>query len=387
MTQYKITVDKEILHYLLSSNDEGMKKLLEQILNQILEHQRTEQLNAEMYERTNERQGYRNGYKQRSLVTRVGKLKLRIPQIRNGVFSTELFNRYQRSEQAFMLALMEMVVKGVSTRKVSAITEELCGTQFSASTVSALCKKLDPIVNGWNNRPLKDRDYPFLIVDALVLKIRDDNRIRSFSSLIAIGINQDGYREILGMQIGDSESEESWSNFFSWLKTRGLKGVDFVVSDHHGGLVKAVASNFQGATWQRCQTHFTRNILNSCPKHLQGKLHGHLRAIFEAPDIETARQLLYVTLKTFENTAAKAMATLEKGFEDAVAILVLPERYRKRLRTTNGIERLNEGIRRRERVIRIFPNQESAERLIGALLMEQHEAWSTGRKYFDMEEY
>lgn len=387
MTQYKINVDQKILHHLFTSNDEGVKNLLEQILNQILEHQRTEQVNADEYERTEDRKGYRNGYKSRKLTTRVGTLTLRIPQIREGVFSTELFNRYQRSEQALVLALMEMVVKGVSTRKISAITEELCGTEFSASTVSNLCKALDPIVTGWNERPLKDSRYPFLIVDALVIKIRDDHRIRSFSSLVATGVNQDGYREILGMMIGDSESEESWSNLFSWLKSRGLKGVDFVVSDHHGGLVKAIATNFQGATWQRCQTHFTRNILGACPKHLKGKLHSHLRLIFEAPDKETARELMKTTFNHFEAVASKAMDVLEQGFEDATAILILPQYYRKRLRTTNSVERLNEEIRRREKVIRIFPNEVSAQRLIGALLMEQHEVWSTGRKYFEMREY
>jgi putative transposase len=265
MTQYKITVNKNILHHLLSSNDEGMKELLKQILDQILEQQRTEQINAERYERTEERRGRRNGYKTRNLITRVGTITLRIPQIRDGVFSTDLFKRYQRSEQALVLALMEMVINGVSTRKVAAITEELCGTSFSASTVSALCKRLDPIVNGWNERPLSGSLFPFIIVDAIVIKIRENNRVCPHSALIAIGVNEDGYREILGMKIGNSETEESWSEFFTWLKGRGLRGVDFVASDNHGGLVNAVARCFQGATWQRCQTHFTRNILDNCP--------------------------------------------------------------------------------------------------------------------------
>jgi putative transposase len=387
MTQYKITVNKNILHHLLSSNDEGMKELLKQILDQILEQQRTEQINAERYERTEERRGRRNGYKTRNLITRVGTITLRIPQIRDGVFSTDLFKRYQRSEQALVLALMEMVINGVSTRKVAAITEELCGTSFSASTVSALCKRLDPIVNGWNERPLSGSLFPFIIVDAIVIKIRENNRVCPHSALIAIGVNEDGYREILGMKIGNSETEESWSEFFTWLKGRGLRGVDFVASDNHGGLVNAVARCFQGATWQRCQTHFTRNILDNCPKRMKNNLHGHLRSIFEAPNLESARSLLHTTIDTFAAQAPKAVDILEQGFDDATAVLILPERYRKRLRTTNSIERLNEEIRRRERVIRIFPNHASAARLIGALLMEQDEIWSTGRKYFDMDEY
>lgn len=270
---------------------------------------------------------------------------------------------------------------------MAAITEELCGASFPASSVSDLCKRLDLPVRAWNERKLSGAAYPFLIVDALVIKIRDNNRIFSYSALIATGINQDGYREILGMRIGDSESEASWSDLFAWLKSRGLHGVDFITSDHHGGLIKAVAAHFQGATWQRCQTHFTKNILDACPKQRQGKLHAHLRVVFEAPDADNARSSLKATLDTFEAIAPKAMAVLEQGFESATAVSALPEHYQKRLRTTNSQERLNEEIRRRERVIRIFPNQASAERLLGALLMEQHEVWSTGRKYFEMEEY
>jgi putative transposase len=189
------------------------------------------------------------------------------------------------------------------------------------------------------------------------------------------------------MKIGNSETEDSWYEFFTWLKSRGLKGVDYVVSDNHGGLVNAAARCFQGATWQRCQTHFTRNILDNCPKRLKNELHGYLRSIFEAPNLESARSLLHATIDSFAAQAPKAVDILEQGFDDATAVLILPERYRKRLRTTNSIERLNEEIRRRERVIRIFPNHASAERLIGALLMEQDEIWSTGRKYFDMNEY
>lgn len=387
MTQYQVTVNDEILHHLFSGNDEGLKELLTQVLDQILEYQRTEQLQADRYERNDGRQGYRNGYKPRKIATRVGTLTLRVPQIRDGVFSTELFRRYQRSEQALVLALMEMVVNGVSTRKVAKITEELCGTEFSASTVSGLCKQLDPIVSAWNERSLSGQAFPFLIVDALVLRIREDNRVVSFSALIATGVNQDGYREILGMQIGNSETEESWSKLFAWLKSRGLRNVDLVVSDNHGGLVKAIHTHFQGAIWQRCQTHFTRNILDACPKRLQKELHGKLRTLFEAADTATARKLLQSITEDYSEAARKAIAVLEEGFEDSVAVLNLPERYRKRLRTTNSIERLNQEIRRRERVIRIFPNQESAERLVGALLMEQHETWSTGHRYFDMDEY
>lgn len=385
MTQYQITLSDEIVHGIFKE-DGAMARLVEQVLNQVLESEVTEVLQAKPFERTEERQGYRNGFKPRTLTTRVGRLTLSVPQVRDGKFSPELFSRFQRSEQALILALMEMVVNGVSTRKVAKITEELCGAEFSKSAVSELCKGLGPLVKAWNERPLKEA-YPFVMVGALVLKVRKEGQVRPQSTLIAIGVNSKGYREVLGFRIGDSETYATWCDFFSWLKGRGLRGVDLVASDHHGGLVKAVETQFQGVMWQRRQTHFTRNILDACPKQLQAELHSQLRVIWEAPDMETARQMLKRVIDGFGTKAPRAVNILEEGFDDAVAVLNLPEQYRKRLRTTNGIERLNEEVRRRERVIRIFPNVESAERLLGALLMEKDEAWSTDRQYFDMRAY
>ena len=389
MAQYKITLDSQTLHqlFLHSSKDSGMAQVLESLLNQVLQAQADEQVGAKPYERSDMRDDYRNGTYPRNLTTRVGTVTLRIPRLRNGKFSTDLFERYQRSEQALVLALMEMVVNGVSTRKVSKITEELCGTEFSKSTVSALCKKLDPLVSGWNNRSLKGKHYPFVIVDALIIKVRENGRVFPIAALIATGVNAQGHREIIGLMLGDSESESSWGEFFTWIKGRGLRGVELVVSDQHRGLVRAIGSHFQGVAWQRCQTHFMRNILAASPRQLRPEIHRQLRPIFDAPDKETARLLLQQTLKTYESTVPRAMECLERGFEDATTVLSLPEKYRRRLRTTNSLERLNEEIRRRERVIRIFPNRESAIRLIGAMLMEIDEKWSSGKRYLDMEEY
>ena len=388
MAQYQITVDSEILHQLFmsKSKDSGVSALLESVLNQILQAEATEQLQAEPYECTGDRRGYRNGTYPHRLTTRVGALTLRVPRLRDGKFSTEMFARYQRSEQALVLAMMEMVINGVSTRKVSLVTEELCGTHFSKSTVSELCKKLDPVVESWNHRPLTVR-YPFVVVDAMVTKVREDGRVRARGLLLAFGVNAQGYRELLGLWVGDSESEASWSEFFADLKRRGLKGVEMIVSDQHSGLVKAIRTHYQGITWQRCQTHFMRNILDATPKALKEELHGKLRAILDAPDETTARILFNNTLETYQDKAPKAMQTLENGFDDATAVLMLPEKYRKRLRTTNAMERLNEEIRRRERVIRIFPNRESLIRLIGALLIEFDDKWASGKRYFDMAEF
>ena len=386
MAQYNITVDDELLKGLFSG-DKGISQLLEQVLNQVLHAQASEQLHAEPYERSDDRQGYRNGTRPHPLTTRVGALTLRVPRLRNGNFSTELFARYQRSEQALLLALVEMVIQGVSTRKITAITEELCGAEFSKSTVSDLCKRLDPIVEAWNGRNVREKRYPFVLVDAIMLKIREDGRVRSRAAMIATGVNEEGYREILGIMLGDSESEASWSEFFTWLKSRDLRGVDIVVSDSHAGLVKALQSQFQGATWQRCQTHFMRNFLDATPKSLHDELYGKVRAILDAPDVLTARLLMDQVASDYSEKAPKAIQILENGFDDITAVLSLPERYRKRLRTTNGMERMNEEIRRRDRVIRIYPNRASVLRLIGALLMEMDEKWQSGHKYLDMADY
>lgn len=365
MTNYQITLNEQTLQRLFTS-DHQLAQLLESILNQVLEAQVSEQVQAQRYERTDERQGYRNGYRNgyrpRQLTTRVGALTLRVPQVREGGFSPELFARYQRSEQALILTLMEMVVNGVSTRKVAHITEELCGREFPKSTVSDLCKGLDPLVTAWNERELGRTRYPFMLVDALVIKVREDGRVRSCSALLATGINEEGYREIQGLQLGDSESEQSWMGFFRWLKGRGLHGVDLVVSDHHGGLTTAVRVQFPGASWQRRQMHLSANVSSGAPTAVQEELHACVRAIFEAPDIETARTLLAKVVDDYEQQAPMAVATLERGFDDATAVLALPRPYRKRLRTTNGQERLNEEVRRRERVIRIFPIPQSPVR-------------------------
>lgn len=387
MTHFHLTLSAEELHQLLTTHGKLAPSLMQSFLNQLLQKQASEQIQAEPYERTHERTTYRNGSYERQLTTRVGRITLRVPRLRNGSFSTELFERYQRHEKALVLALMEMVVQGVSTRKVTEITEELCGTSFSKSTISELCKGLDEEIQQWKERPLSEQAYPFVVVDALYVKIREEGRVRSRSFLLAMGINDDGYREILGFTVGDSESYDSWSAFFASLKERGLHGVDVIVSDQHGGLVKAIHTQFQGCTWQRCQTHFLRNILDATPKSLQEAVYPHVRAILDAPSIAVARTLLGETLAAFGETAPKAMSILEAGFDDALAVLALPERYRKRLRTTNAVERLNEEIRRRERVIRIFPNRESAIRLIGAMLLSQDEKWSTGKKYLEIDPY
>ncbi len=384
MAGYEVNVGADLLPGLLGGQD-GLAKLVETVLNQVLQAQVSEALCAQPHERSEDRAGYRNGTRTRTLYTRVGPVTLRVPQTREGGFSTEIFARYQRSEQAFVLALMEMVVKGVSTRKVSAITEELCGASFSKSTVSALCAGLQPRVDAFNERRLTG-EFPFVLVDALFINSRDGERVVMRAALVASGIDAVGNRQILGVRMGDTESYATWEETFRWLKDRGLKGVQYVISDDHGGLVKALTKHFQNATWQRCQVHLMRNVLGRCSTRVRAEVAAAVKRIFNATDRAEAERRLAEFVERFAKTAAKSVACLQEGFEDAMAVMALPDKYRKRLRSTNMQERLNEEIRRRERVIRIFPNDASALRLIGALLAEQNDVWQE-RRYFDMSEF
>jgi transposase-like protein len=369
----------------LLQRPEGLRDLIAEVLNQVLQAQLTEHLGADRHERSEDRVGYRNGYRERTLYTRVGPLTLRVPQTREGSFAPEIFERYRRNEQALVLALMEMVVNGVSTRKVARITEELCGTSFSKSTVSRLAMGLDARVQAFLGRKLEG-GYPFVIVDAMFTKVRGDGPVVSKALLIASGVRTDGHREVLGLAIGDAESASTWGDFFRSLKRRGVDGVDFVISDDHAGLVDAIAKNFSGATWQRCQVHVMRNLLGHAPARERTAVLEAAKLIFGSTDLTEARRRHVEFAERFAKTAPKAVACMDGAFEDAMAVMELPLKYRRRLKSTNMQERLNEEIRRRERVIRIFPNDASAIRLVGALLEEINESWS-GRQYFDMTGY
>ena len=384
MTDYEIKLPGALLSSLMSDNT-GFAQLIGSVLNQVLEAQATEQIGADRYERNADRGGYRNGVRTRVLYTRVGPVTLRVPQFRDGAFSTEIFGRYQRSEQAFVLAIMEMVLNGVSTRKVTKITEELCGSRFSKSTVSQLCTGLDARVRAFNERPLGS--FPFLIIDAMYCKSRTDyDGVVSKAALMISAINAEGNREILGVRIGDSESDSFWRETFAWLKDRGVKDVAFVTSDDHRGMVKALNRSFQGVMWQRCQVHFMRNVLSFTPARHKAAMAAGLKRVFASDDVSEARTKSVELAEQLDKRADRAIECLEQGLEDALAVYALPTKYRRRLKSTNMQERLIQEVRRRERVIRIFPNEASVLRLIGALLAEFHEEWQ-GRKYLDMDDY
>lgn len=386
MAEFQVIIDETLFERMLFEEN-PMAVMLEKMVNQFLQAEMTELVGAEHYERSDERRGYRNGSYPRQLTTRVGTLELMVPRDRAGRFQSSLFERYQRSEKALVLAMMEMVVNGVSTRKVRRVTRELCGREFSKATVSRLCEGLDEMVTLWNERSLEDLAYPFLIVDAMVIKVRRQKAVRSTTAYIAVGINEEGYREILGLQIGLGETGEGWRRMFKWLNERGLGPVDVVASDAHPGLVEALREQFPGAAWQRCQEHFRRNVLDLVPSELEGAFSEALDAIFYAEDQEDARQAFEELDNTFGEDLPRAVEKVEEGLEDVITVLALPDKYRQRLQTTNMMEREIREVRRREGVIGIFPNIPSSHRLLGAYMMETHEEWSTGRRYFRMEEY
>jgi putative transposase len=364
-----------------------LKEIVERVLQELFEAEMTEHIGAAPYERTHKRTGQRNGYKPRALRTRVGTLNLLVPQDREGTFSTRLFARYQRNEKALVLALMEMYVEGVSTRKVKDITEELCGTSFSKSLISQLAGSLDSELEAWRTRALKAASYPYLFVDARYEKVRVDRRVVSQGVLIVSGVRDDGMREILTVEVADTESEATYHDLFRSLKSRGLKGVELVVSDDHEGLKAAVSRNFQGASHQRCQVHYMRNLLGMVGHAKRKELASDLRAIFAASERDQAIGIATSVAKKWRGKGIEKVADhLEEHIEECLSCLAFPESHRRRIRTTNGLERLNQEIKRRSRVVRIFPNRESCLRLVTALAVEQSEEWITGRRYLDMQE-
>jgi putative transposase len=355
-------------------SEDFLRRVVERVVQQVLEAEMTSFLGADSYQRGPERRGWRNGYKPRTLKTRVGELELMVPKDRAGEFQTELFERYQRSEKALVLALLQMYVEGVSTRKVRAITEALCGLEVSKSQVSALTAKLDAEIAQWRQRPLAEA-YPYLMLDARYEKVRRGGAVVSQGVLVAVGVSEQGYREVLGAWVADSESEASWGMVLSELRQRGLRGVCYVVSDDHAGLVQAIGRHFQNVVWQRCQVHFMRNALSLCAAQQRPLVLRWMRTITEAPSQEAAQQALRQAITELEKKAPKVAQLLEEHGEEILGVYALPEAHRKRMRTTNLLERVNQELKRRTRVVRVFPNEPSCLRLVCALLMETNQEW------------
>lgn len=383
MAQLNITLDQEeILRLLADSGGDAFRELLQASVNAVLRIESDEQIGAARYERSPERADSRNGTRERPLTTRVGTIELAVPRHRNQPFRTMLFENYKRSEAALVAAMAEMVVSGVSTAKVGRVMEELCGRSFSKQAVSEACRELDGPVEEFRTRRIEG-DYLFVMADATYVKVREDHRIKSKALLIAIGLNRSGRKEVLGFDVADAETAGTWLAFFESLRSRGLGGMRMFTSDAHEGLAAALQEVYPDVPWQRCQAHFARNISDKAPKRLRAGLRSELTEMFNCPTAAEARRRRDEIISDYSAVAPEAAECLDAGFDDAMTVMELPEPMRRCTRTSNYLERLNREVKRRSKVVGIFPSEGSAVRLLGALLMEENDRWAgMGKAYY-----
>ena len=376
---------EEALAMVVESGLEGMPRAIEILMNEAMKRERSAFLGAGPYERDPERRGHATGYKPRSVDSRVGVLDLRIPQVRgldDGVegFYPQSLERGMRSERALKLAIAEMYVQGVSTRKVAEITKVLCGVDVSSTSVSRAAALLDAELETWRTRPLGD--VPFVILDARYEKVRHGGSVIDCAVLIATGVRRDGKRTVLGVSVSLSEAEVHWRDFMESLQKRGLHGVEMVISDDHAGLGAARKARLPGVPWQRCQFHLQQNAMAYLPRQeMRGPAARALRSVFDAPDRKAADLRLAEVVAGYRETAPRFAAWAEESLPQGLSIFSLPPEYRRRLRTTNGLERVNREIKRRTRVATLFPNEASLLRLVTAILAELSEGWETERTY------
>ena len=387
MAQLNITLNQEdILQLLSQDHDDAFRTLLQNSLHAVLKAESQEQLKANPYERSEERTDSRNGFRNRDLTTRIGKITLAVPRHRNVPFKTMIFENYARSEASLVATMAEMVVDGVSTRKVSKVMETLCGASVSKSAVSDACKVLDEEVENFRHRPIEG-NHPFLTIDATYFKVRENHRVISKAMMIAYGTNEEGHREILGFGAYPNESMNTWEDFLMTLKKRGLSGLMMITSDAHEGLVHAINKVFPDVPWQRCQFHFSKNIADKAPKKYQAGLKQELNEMFHCDTLEAAREKRDEIIRDYQDIAEKATICLDEGFESAMTVMYLPKGMRRFFRTSNHIERLNKELKRRSKVIGIFPNEASLVRLIGSVLIDQNDICQSGRAIFSKESY
>jgi len=373
-----------VVELLAENGFEGMAEAMQILLNEAMKLQRSAVLGALPYERSKTRRGHANGFKPKSVNSRLGKLALSVPQTRGIEFYPSALERGERSERALKLAIAEMYVQGVSTRKVAAITEELCGLDISSSQVSRASQLLDEELDAWRNRPLSE--CPYLILDARYEKIRHGGSVVSCAVLLAIGITPDGKRSVLGVSVSLSEAEVHWREFLASLQQRGLHGVRYIVSDGHAGLKEARQARFSGVPWQRCQFHLQQNAMQYVPKvAMREQVGDDLRNVFNAPDRSEAERQLQLLVRKYAKSAPKLAAWLETDLPEGLTVFGLPAAHRRKMRTTNMLERINKELKRRTRVATLFPNEASTLRLVSAVLSEITEDWETGKTYLNME--
>jgi len=381
--QLKDTLIDQIVKELIGQGSEGLKPVIELLLNAAMKIEREQFLGATSHERSEERQGYANGYKPKGLQTRLGALDLRVPQVRGLGFYPQSIEKGTRSEKALKLAIAQMYLEGVSTRRVQDITEQLCGYEVSSSQVSRVTQELDGQFEQFRNRLLGEIAY--LVLDAIYLKIRHNGSVIDMAILLAYGVNSEGKREILGASASLSEAEVHWREFLQHLQSRGMRGLRLVVSDDHAGLKKARMAIFPSVPWQRCQFHLCQNAQSYAPKKsMRHEIAEVMREIFHSPTLEIATEMKRQSIEKYRKRAPEFAKWLEENVDEGLTIFQFPKEHWKKLRTSNGIERVNREIKRRTKVAVLFPNKESALRLVTGIILEIHEEWVTGRPYLDM---
>lgn len=377
------TITPEMLETIASDGINAIPEMIRILVNNAMQLERQAYLGAAPYERSDQRRGYANGYKPKTVATRMGEITFDVPQVRHGDFYPSSLEKGTRSERALKLALAEMYIQGVSTRKVKEITEQLCGLEVSSTQVSRATAELDSHLKAWRERPLGC--YPYLFVDARYEKVRQDGRVQDAAVLLAVGVTPQGKREVLGVSVALSEQEIHWRTFYESLLKRGLHGVDLIVSDAHSGLGQARKAVFGGIPWQRCQFHLQQNAQSYVPRHdMKQEVAADIRAVFNARNRQEAESLLKKIVVKYEKTASRLADWMENALPEGLTVFDFPANHQKRLRTTNGLERLNREIRRRTRIANIFPNEASCLRLVTALVMETSEEWVTGKTYLKM---
>ena len=388
--QNEFTLSEALLEQLTADGLEALPTLFQVLLNAAMQIERQKHLGAAPHERTEERTGHANGYKDKTLNTRLGQITVAVPQVREvngqgGGFYPQSIERGTRSERALKLALAEMYVQGVSTRKVAAITEQLCGFAVSSTQVSQAAQQLDQTLEAWRQRPLST--CPYVYLDARYERVRQDGLVQKAAVLIAVGVDEAGKRTVLGVSVALSEHEVHWRTFLQSLVSRGLCGVQLVISDAHEGLKAARLAVFGGVPWQRCQFHLQQNASAYVPKQdMKPQVAADIRAVFTAADRAEAEALLKRAVQKYEKTAPRLAAWLEESLPESLTVLAFPEAHRRLLRTTNGVERVNREIKSRTQVASIFPNEASCLRLVSALLMEISDDWQAGKAYLTFAE-
>jgi len=386
MVQQILSQDDLLDHDILGTPTDALQQVLRQALHGLMEFDIAQRTGAERYERSEARRDQRNGTRPpRRFDTRMGSIDLEIPRLRHSNYMPSFLEAHSRGERALMVLVQEAVIGGVSNRKIEKLARALGITSLSKSQVSEFMKELDEEARAFRERPLTAHRYPYLLFDAIYQKVRIYRTVQSQAVVIAYGIREDGVRELIGVDIVDTESYESWLTFMRGLRERGLSGVKLAITDAHGGLVKAVAEVFPGAAWQRCKVHFVRNVVDHAPPALKKKLSAAVHEIFTKETKEEAELASLALIDQYGKLCGKAMHILEEGLEDALAFLAFPKAHWRKISSTNSIERINEEIRRRTRVVGVFPNIASALRLISMLLLEQTEGWQTDKRFMNAE--